>query len=154
MPLYSTDFNQILNIASSGHVDTIQNVINDTSPSKEHQNHHQFHPNHQSCHPSLRVFLMPSNLTDLHQILNIASAGHMQTKRPSKTASRTPPPVRNVHNPHRLQQQLQKCHRSLRVILMPLNPSDFNQILKIASSGSMQTIQNVIKDTCPCQEYT
>ena len=41
MPLKPTDFNQILNIAPSGHVETIQNVIKDTSPSQEHQIHHQ-----------------------------------------------------------------------------------------------------------------
>ena len=70
MPLKSTDLNQILNIASSGHVQTIQNAINNTSPSKEHQNHLYL----KLCHPPLRVFLMPSNLTDLYQILNIAYA--------------------------------------------------------------------------------
>ena len=32
----STDFNQILNRASSEHMQTIQNVIKDTSPSQEH----------------------------------------------------------------------------------------------------------------------
>ena len=41
MPLNLTDFNQILNIAQSGHVETNQNVIKDTSPSQEHQYHHQ-----------------------------------------------------------------------------------------------------------------
>ena len=62
-------------------------------------------------------------------------------------SSRTPTPVRNVHNCHRLQQQLQQCHQSLRVILMPSNSSDFNQILNLASLGHMQTTKNVIKDT-------
>ena len=35
MPLNSTDFNQIFNIAPSWHVETIQNVIQDTSTSQE-----------------------------------------------------------------------------------------------------------------------
>ena len=35
MPLNSTDFNQILNIAPSGHLHTIQDVIKDTSPSQK-----------------------------------------------------------------------------------------------------------------------
>ena len=35
MPLNSTDFNQILNIAPSGYVETIQNIIKDTTPSQE-----------------------------------------------------------------------------------------------------------------------
>ena len=41
MPLNSSNFNQTLNIAASGHVETYQNVIKDTSPSQEHPNHHQ-----------------------------------------------------------------------------------------------------------------
>ena len=36
MPSNSTDFNQILNRASSEHMQTIQNGIKDTSPSQEH----------------------------------------------------------------------------------------------------------------------
>ena len=43
MPLKSTDFNQILNIAPSGHVEIIQNIIKDTSPNQEHQNNCQLH---------------------------------------------------------------------------------------------------------------
>ena len=35
MPSNSTDLNQILNRASSEHMQTIQNVIKDTSPSQE-----------------------------------------------------------------------------------------------------------------------
>ena len=35
MPSNSTDFNQILNRASSEHMQTIQNVIKDISPSQE-----------------------------------------------------------------------------------------------------------------------
>ena len=41
MPSNSSDFNQILNITPSGHLLTIHNVIKDTSPSQECQNHHQ-----------------------------------------------------------------------------------------------------------------
>ena len=74
-------------------------------------------------------------------------------------SSWTPAPVGNVHNPHKLQQQLEQCHgslkqchRSLRVILMPSNSTDFNQILNLAYSGHMQTIQKVIKDISPSQE--
>ena len=93
MPLNSTDFNQILNIAPSGHMQTIQNVIEDTSPSQEHQNHHLLQP------------------------------------------------------------EIYKCHRSLRMFLMPLNSTDFNQILSIAPSVHVQTIQNVINDASPCQEH-
>ena len=80
MPLNSTDFNQILNIAPSGHVETIQNIIKDTSPSQEHQNHHQLQPKIYKCHQSLRGFLMPSNLSDFNEILNIAPSGHVETR--------------------------------------------------------------------------
>ena len=34
-------FHQIFYIAPSWHVQIIQNVIKDTSPSQEHKNHHQ-----------------------------------------------------------------------------------------------------------------
>ena len=68
-------------------------------------------------------------------------------------SSRTSAPVRNIHNHHQLQPKLQKCHPSLRRFLIPSNSSDFIQILYIASSGHMQTIQNVIKDTSPSQEH-
>ena len=68
-------------------------------------------------------------------------------------SSRTPAPVRNIHNHHQLQQKLQKRHPSLRGFLMPSNSTDFNQILNRASSEHMQTIQNVIKDTSPSQEH-
>ena len=115
------------------------------APLRNVHNHHWLQQQLQQCYWSLRVILMPSNLTDFNQILNLAYSGHMQ--------SRTPALVRNVHNHHRLQQQLQQCHRSLRVILMPSNWTDFNQILNLASSEQMQTIQNIIKDTSPSQEY-
>ena len=36
MPSISTDFNQILNLAYSGHMQTIKNVIQDTSNSQEY----------------------------------------------------------------------------------------------------------------------
>ena len=38
----SLDFNQILNIGPSGHVQAIHNVIKDTSTSQEYQNNHKF----------------------------------------------------------------------------------------------------------------
>ena len=79
MPFNSTDFNQILDIAPSGHLETIQNVIKDTSPSQEHQNHYQLQQELQKCHQSSRGFLMPLNSTDFNQILNITSSGHVQT---------------------------------------------------------------------------
>ena len=79
MPLNSTDFNQIFIIAPTGYVKTIQNVIKDTSPSQEYQNHHQLQQKIYKCHQSLRVFLMPSNSSDFNKILNIAPSGHMQT---------------------------------------------------------------------------
>ena len=93
MPSKSSDFNQMLNIAPSGHMQTIHNIIKDTSPSQEHQ-----------CH-------------------------------------------------HKLQQQLQQCHQSLKVFLMPLNSTDFNQILNIAPSADVQTIHTIIKDTSPSHEH-
>ena len=68
-------------------------------------------------------------------------------------ASRTPAPVRNIHNHHQLHQKLEKCHPSLTWFLMPSNSTDFNQILNIAPSGYLQTIHNVIKDTSPSQEH-
>ena len=70
-----------------------------------------------------------------------------------KTASRTPAPVRNIHNHHQLQQKLKECHPSLRGFLMPSKSSHFNQILNIAPSGEMQTIHNVVRDTSPSQEH-
>ena len=77
MPLNSTDFNQILKIAPSGHIQTIQNVIKDTSPSQEHQNHNQLQQEPSKCHQSLRGFMMPINSSDIIQILNIALSGHV-----------------------------------------------------------------------------
>ena len=79
MPLNSTDFNEIFTIAPSGHVETIQNVIKDTSPSQEHPNQHQLQPKIYNCHQYLRGVLVPSNSSDFNQILNIAPSGHMQT---------------------------------------------------------------------------
>ena len=75
----SSDLNQMLNIASSGHVQAIHNVTKYTSPSQEHQNHHQLQQELLKCHISFRGFLMPSNSTDFNQISNIAPSGHMQT---------------------------------------------------------------------------
>ena len=61
-------------------------------------------------------------------------------------------PSQECPNPHQLQQQLQQCHQSLKVFLMPLNLTDFNKILNIASSKHIETIQNVIMDTSTTQE--
>ena len=66
MPLNSLDFNQISNIAPSGHVQIIHNVIKDTSPSQEHQNDNQLQKEIYKYHQSLRGFLMPSS--DFNQI--------------------------------------------------------------------------------------
>ena len=140
MPSNSTDFNQILNIAPSGHMHTIQNVIKDTSPSQEHPNHHQLQPKIYKCHQSLRGFLIPSNSLDFNQILNITPSGHMQ---PIHDVIKDTSPSQEHPNHHQLQQKLYKCHQSLRGFLMPSNSSDFNQILNIAYSGHMQTIHNI-----------
>ena len=43
MPSNSSDFIQILNIAPSGHMQTIHKIIKDTSPCKEHQNPPKLH---------------------------------------------------------------------------------------------------------------
>ena len=79
MPLNSTDVNQILNIAPSGHMQTIHIIIKDTSPSQEHQYYHQLKQELQKYHRSLREFLMPLNLTYFNQILNIDPSGHVET---------------------------------------------------------------------------
>ena len=150
MPLNSSDFNQILNIAPSGHMQTIPNVIKDTSPSQEHQYHHQLQQELQKCHQSLREFLMPLNLTDFNQILNIAQSGHVET---IKNAIKDASPSQEHQNHHQLQPKIYKFPQSLRGFLMPSNSSDFNQILNIAPSRHMQTIHNVIKDTSPSQEH-
>merc|ERR1712243_47625 len=75
----SSDFNQILNITPSGHLQTIHYVIKDTSPSQERQNHHHLQQEFLKCHQSLIGFLMPSNSLDFNQILNITPSGHLQT---------------------------------------------------------------------------
>ena len=56
-------------------------------------------------------------------------------------------------NHHQLQPKIYKCHQSLREFLMPSNSSNFNQILNIATSGHVNPIQNVIKDTSTSQEH-
>ena len=150
MPSNSSDFNQILSIAPLGHLETIQNVIKDTSPSQEHQNHHQPQPNIYKCHWSLRGFLMPSNSTDFEQILNKAPSEHVQT---IQNVIKDTSSSQEHQNHHQLQPEIYKCHWSLRGFLMPLNSSDFNQILNIAPSGHMQTIHNVIKNTSATQEH-
>ena len=103
MPLNLTDINQILNIAQSGHVGTTKNVIKDTSPSQEHQNHHQLQPKIYKYHQSLRGFLMPLNTSDSNQILNIAPLGHMQT---IQNVIKESSPSQEHQFYHQLQQEL------------------------------------------------
>ena len=134
MPLNSTDFNEIFNIAPSGHVETIQNVIKDTSPSQEHPNHHQLQPKIYKCHQSLRGFLMPSNSSDFNQILNIAPSGNMQT---IHNVIKDTSPGQEHPSHHQLRPKIYKCHQSLRWFLMPSNSSDFNKILNITPSGHL-----------------
>ena len=62
-------------------------------------------------------------------------------------------PSQELQYHHQLKQELWKYHRSLKEFLMPLNLTDFNQILNRAPSGHGETIQNVIKDTSPIQEH-
>ena len=114
---------------------------------KNIHNHHQLQQKLQKCHPSLTGFLMPSYSTDFNQILNRASSEHMQTIQ-NVIKDNSPSQKNQKH----LQQQL-KRQNSLREFLMPSNSSDFNQILNIAPSGHVETIQNVIKDTSPSQEH-
>ena len=58
---------------------TIHNVIKDTSPSQEHQYHHQLQQELWKCHQCLREFLMTLNSTDFNEIFNIAPLGHVET---------------------------------------------------------------------------
>ena len=150
MLLNSTDFNQIFNIAPSWHLQTIQNVIKDTSPSQEHQNHHQLKQELQKCHQSLREFLMPSNSSDFNKILNIVPSGHVET---IQNVIKDTSTNQEHQNHHQLQPKIYKCHQSLRGFLIPLNSWDFNQILNIAPSGHVQAIHNVIKDANPSQKH-
>ena len=103
MPLHSTDFNKIFYIAPSWHVETIQNVIKDASPSQEHQNHHQLQQELLKYHQSLRVFLVPSNLSDFNKILNIAPSGHVETIQNVIKETRT---SQEHQNHHQFQQEL------------------------------------------------
>ena len=66
----------------------------------------------------------------------------------SKSWSRTQAPVRNVQHPPNLQQ----CHPSLRVFLMPSNSTDFNQILNRDPKHLQGHIPIMIKDISPSQE--
>ena len=78
-------------------------VIKDTSPSQEHQYHHQLQQKLQKCHPSLRGFLMPSNSTDFNQILKITPSGHVQT---IHDVIKDTSPSQEPQNHHQLQQEL------------------------------------------------
>ena len=107
MPSNSPDFNQILNIPPSGHMQTIPNVIKDTSPSQQHQYHHQLQQELQKYHQSLRDFLMPLNSTDFNQILNTAPSGHVET---IQNVIKDTSPSQEHQYHHQLQQELQKCY--------------------------------------------
>ena len=133
-------FQPNLNIASSGHMHTIQNVIKDTSPSQEHQNHHQLRPEFLKCHRSLRGFLMPSNLLNFNQILHIITpSGHVQAM---QNIIKDSSPSQEHENHPQLHQEFQKCHQSLRGFLMPSNSTDIDQILnKVCSQHDHQFIQ-------------
>ena len=150
MPLTTADFNQVFNITPSWHVQTIQNGNKGTHPSKRHQKHHQLQQEIQKCHLSLKEFLVLLNSTDFNQILNIASSEHIQI---IKNVIKDTSPNQDVHNCDRLQPQLQQCHLSLRVNLMPSNSSDFNQILNRAPSGYVLSIHDVINDNSTSQEH-
>ena len=133
----SMDFNQSLNIPQSGHVETNQKVIKNTSRSQEHQNHHQLQQELQKYHQSLMEFLMPSNSSDFNQILNIPPSGHVKTiQNVSKDTSTS------QEHQNQLQPKIYKCHQSLKGFLMPSNSSDFNQILNIAPSRTPQSSSN------------
>ena len=136
MPSNSLDFNQILNITPSGHLQTIHNVIKDTSPSQERQNHHQLQQEFLKCHQSLTGFLMPSNSSDFNQISNETLSEHLQS---IHNVIRDTSPSQERQKHHQLQQEFLKCHLSLTGFLMPSNSSDFNQILNITSSGQVRT---------------
>ena len=66
------DFNKILNIAASGHVETIQNIIKDISPSQEHPASSKY----TEMSAIFESVLDALNSTDINQIINI---GHEQT---------------------------------------------------------------------------
>ena len=70
MPSNSLDFNQILIIAPLGHMQTIDNVIKDTSLNQEH---HLLQQELYKCHQSQREFLMPLNSSDFNQISKSSS---------------------------------------------------------------------------------
>merc|ERR1712243_396129 len=108
------DFNQISNRAPSGHLQTIHNVIKDTSPSQEHQNHHQLQQEFLKCYQSLTGFLMPSNSSDFNQILNITPSGHLQT---IHNVIKETSPSQEGQNHHQLQQEFLKCYPSLTGLL-------------------------------------
>ena len=100
MPSNSLDFYQILNITPPVHVQTMQNVIKDSSPSQEHQSHHQGQQEFPKCHQSLRGFLMPSNSLYFKQIFNIALSGYVET---IQNAIKDTSPSQGHQNSHKLQ---------------------------------------------------
>ena len=139
MPSNSTVFNQILNIAPSEHMQTIHKVIKDTSPSQEHQYHHQ-----------LKQELEHLGISSIfNQILNIAPSGHVET-------------FQNIINDTIISQEhpasskspaMSAIFESVLNFLIPSSSTDINQILNIAPSEHVQTLYNGIKDTSPNQEH-
>ena len=93
---------------------------------------------------------MPLNSSDFNQILNITPSGHVKTM---QNVIKDNSPSQEQQNHHQLQQELQKCHQSLRGFLMPSNSSDFNKYFNISLSGHLQTIHNVTKDSSTSQEH-
>ena len=84
---------------------TIHNVIKDTSPSQEHQYHHQLKQELWKYHLSLKEFLMHLNLTDFNQILNIAPSGHVET---IQSVIKDISPSQEYQNPHQFQPKIDK----------------------------------------------
>jgi len=72
MPLNLTDFNQSFNITPIMHVQTIQKVIKDTSPSQEYQEIINSSTNAKNV-----IYLCRGSWCI--QILNIALSGHAET---------------------------------------------------------------------------
>ena len=104
MPSNSLDFNQILIIAPLGHMQTIDNVIKDTSLNQEH---HLLQQELYKCHQSQREFLMPLNSSDFNQISIISPSGHVET---IQNVIKDTSPSQEHQNHHQLQPKIYKCH--------------------------------------------
>ena len=189
MPSISSDFNQILNIASSGHMHTIQNVVKDTSPSQEHlqssstpaktpemssifdrildafklnrfqpnfkqgflrvyADHPKRHQEHQPQSGTSTIIINSSknslNVIHLWQGFWCLQTQQISTKfytglpqsicRPSKISSRTPAPVKNIHNLHQLESV---------IFIIIMNSSNFTILWM--GSWCLETQQILIK---------